>query len=44
VTRRVSRDNDDELGAEWRRLRRAAVFFLACAAIFAALLIVGLYH
>lgn len=34
----------DDLSADWRRLRRAAVFFIACAAVFLGLLIIGLYH
>jgi hypothetical protein len=34
----------DDLSAEWRRLRRAAIFFIACAAVFVTLLVIGLYH
>jgi hypothetical protein len=34
----------DDLSAEWRRLRRAAIFFVACAAVFVTLLVIGLYH
>ncbi len=38
------RGKDDLLAAEWRRLRRAIAFFLACLGLFAALVLIGLYH
>jgi hypothetical protein len=34
----------DDLSAEWRLLLRAALFFAACAAVFGALLVIGLFH
>ncbi len=34
----------DSLQAEWRRLRRAIVFFLGCLAVLVALFMIGLYH
>ncbi len=34
----------DDLRSELRRLGRAALFFLGCLAVFAALLAIGLYH
>jgi len=41
---RNSRDDEAELAAEWRRLRRAALFFAACLAVVVVLGVVGLYH
>jgi ferric-dicitrate binding protein FerR (iron transport regulator) len=40
----TSRRADDDLSAEWRRLRRAALFFVACAVAFVALLWIGQLH
>lgn len=33
-----------DLSAEWRLLRRAALFFVCSAAIYAALVVIGLFH
>lgn len=41
---RRSRDDDAELAAEWRRLRRAALFFAVCVTLIVVLGVVGLYH
>ncbi len=38
------RHDDADLGAEWRRLRRAALFFAVCLAVVVVLGAVGLYH
>jgi hypothetical protein len=38
-----SRDDDAELAAEWRRLRRAAQFSTVCVAV-VVLGVIGLYH
>ncbi len=38
------RGQDDRLATEWRRLRRALAFFLACLGLFVALVWIGLYH
>jgi len=38
------RGQDAPLAAEWRRLRRALAFFLACLGLFVALVWIGLYH
>ncbi len=35
---------DDDLSAEWRRLRRAALFFAFCALLVFGLAALGLYH
>jgi hypothetical protein len=43
----VRHEHDRESGpsaVDWRRLRRAAIFFLACFAVFAAMVAIGLYH
>ncbi len=34
----------DSQQAEWRRLRRAIVFFVGCLAVLVALYMIGLYH
>jgi hypothetical protein len=34
----------DPAAVDWRRLRRAAIFFLVCFAGFAASAAIGLYH
>jgi len=39
-----SRDDDADLAADWRRLRRAALFFAVCLAVVVVLGVVGLYH
>ena len=39
-----SRDDDADLAAEWRRLRRAALFLGVCLAVVVVLGVVGLYH
>lgn len=41
---RSVRDDDAAMVAEWRRLRRAAVFFVGCVAIVAIVGAIGLYH
>ncbi len=39
-----NREGRNELSAEWLLLRRAAVFFVVCTVVFAALVAIGLYH
>jgi hypothetical protein len=42
---RAARGRDDyAMAAEWRRLRRAAAFFLGCLAVVIVAGVVGLYH
>lgn len=42
---RSARDGDDAaITGEWRRLRRAAAFFLACLAVIVVAAAIGLYH
>jgi len=38
------RGQDDPLAVDWRRLRRAVAFFLACLGFLVALVWIGLYH
>ena len=40
----MSRDGDADMAAEWRRLRRAAIFFAVCLTVVVVLGAVGLYH
>ncbi len=42
--KRERRGEDGELAAEWRRLRRAALFFAVCLTVVVVLGVVGLYH
>jgi len=35
---------DPDLRAEWRQLRRAALFFCACVLLVVVLAVVGIYH
>ncbi len=41
---RERHDEDAGLDAEWRRLRRAALFFACCVTVVVVLAAVGLYH
>lgn len=34
----------DELSAEWRRFRRALLFFVVCLAVVVGMFLVGSYH
>ncbi len=38
------RTSPPEIAAEWRRLRRALLFFCVCVAIDSTLALVGIYH
>lgn len=40
----VSAKRFDDFDPEWRRLRRAIGFFLACLTVSVALFVIGLYH
>jgi hypothetical protein len=42
ATVRVKRQPNGD--PDWRRLRRAAVFFVACLAVSIGLFVIGLYH
>jgi len=43
-SRRSDEGDDPDLRAEWRRLRRAALFFCACVLLVGVLAAVGIYH
>ncbi len=38
------RSSPPEIAAEWRRLRRALLFFCACLAVVGTMALVGVYH
>ncbi len=42
--RRNGLPDDADLAADWRRLRRAALFFGVCLTVVVLLGVVGLYH